>query len=413
MPAPRPFLHLNFAVDRDGRLAGSDGASLEISSAEDWRRVHALRERYQAVAVGGRTWNQDRPRLDARSELLGHEPSRQPDRVIFCGGQPCVVSPDGRRSFAVGSQAPRVSDLAFVFAADHDLRDPLATLCRHGVGSMLVEGGATLLTSFLCQGLYDRVTVFVASGSAEGAERAARRAMPDLPPMAIREEARGFLLRWPLADAERDLAAEPDRAVSLAAGKGGLCRGGAAVLPTSHGDFSIWVYEAGPDIHHVALVLGEVAGNGPVMVRVHSECLTGDVLGSLRCDCGPQLAQALERIGSEGRGVLLYLRQEGRGIGLFDKVRAYALQDLGLDTVEANEHLGLPADLRDYSFGARILANLGVGEVRLLTNNPHKVEAFGRAGLRVVERVPLVVDPTKLNEGYLRTKSMKLGHFLG
>jgi 3,4-dihydroxy 2-butanone 4-phosphate synthase / GTP cyclohydrolase II len=186
-----------------------------------------------------------------------------------------------------------------------------------------------------------------------------------------------------------------------------------ARLPTRHGEFVVHVYEDDESgIHHLALVMGNIADGQPVLGRVHSECLTGDVLGSLRCDCGAQLRRALEHIGEEGRGVLLYLRQEGRGIGLFNKVSAYALQDNGLDTVEANEHLGFPADLRDYRDAARIFDDLGVQQLRLLTNNPVKIEELRRFGVDVLERVPLVVEPTIENESYLRTKRMKMGHLL-
>ncbi|MDP3047374.1 MAG: GTP cyclohydrolase II, partial [Chloroflexota bacterium] len=156
----------------------------------------------------------------------------------------------------------------------------------------------------------------------------------------------------------------------------------------------------------------DVADGRPVLVRAHSECLTGEVFGSLRCDCGPQLARAMEIIGAEGRGVILYMRQEGRGIGLCNKLRAYALQEQGLDTVEANERLGFPADLRDYGIGAQILADLGLRELRLLTNNPRKVVGLEGYGLRVVERIPLALPPTAENEAYLRTKQEKLGHLL-
>ena len=157
---------------------------------------------------------------------------------------------------------------------------------------------------------------------------------------------------------------------------------------------------------------GDVAGKGPVLVRVHSECLTGEVLGSLRCDCGPQLDRAMEIIGAEERGVVLYMRQEGRGIGLCNKLRAYALQERGLDTVEANLHLGYPPDLRDYGIGAQILADLGVKKLRLLTNNPKKVAGLSGYGLEIVEQVPIEVEPNPYNVRYLKAKKEKLGHRL-
>ncbi len=186
-----------------------------------------------------------------------------------------------------------------------------------------------------------------------------------------------------------------------------------ADLPTKWGHFRIVTYRdllSGQE--HVALVKGEVAGEAPVLVRVHSECLTGDALGSLRCDCGDQLRRALERIEEEGRGVLLYMRQEGRGIGLANKVCAYQLQDQGLDTVEANLHLGYPPDLRDYGIGAQILADLGVRKLRLLTNNPKKVAGLSGYGLEIVEEVPIEVEPNPYNERYLKAKKEKLGHKL-
>ena len=163
---------------------------------------------------------------------------------------------------------------------------------------------------------------------------------------------------------------------------------------------------------HMALTLGSVDDGDPVLVRVHSECLTGDVFGSQRCDCQAQLHMALQIIGHEGRGVLVYLRQEGRGIGLLDKLRAYALQDRGLDTVQANQHLGLPVDKRDYGIGQQILADLGVTKVRILTNNPRKFHGLAGYGMEVVEQLPLVVPATEHNERYLRAKRDKLGHML-
>lgn len=194
-----------------------------------------------------------------------------------------------------------------------------------------------------------------------------------------------------------------------------------ADIPTEHGQFKLYAYESS-DIPegstdmpktHIALTKGDVADAAPVLVRAHSQCLTGDVFGSLRCDCGAQLQLALEMIEREGRGILLYMRQEGRGMGLKEKLRAYQLQDNeGLDTVEANERLGFPPDLRDYGIGAQILVELGVKKMRLLTNNPQKVKGLGGYGLEIVERVPLQTSPNPFNRAYLQTKRTKLGHLL-
>jgi len=186
-----------------------------------------------------------------------------------------------------------------------------------------------------------------------------------------------------------------------------------ANLPTMYGEFVAITYKStiDPD-EHVALVRGDISGDAPVLVRVHSECLTGDVFGSLRCDCGDQIALAMQAIANEERGVFLYMRQEGRGIGLHNKIAAYALQDQGLDTVEANESLGFPADLRDYGIGAQILADLGLKDIRLLTNNPKKVVGLEGYGLRVVETLPIIAKPNPLNIRYLETKHQKMGHLL-
>ena len=184
-------------------------------------------------------------------------------------------------------------------------------------------------------------------------------------------------------------------------------------LPTAHGEFvAVAFREKLSGKHHVALVKGEVEGAENVLVRVHSECLTGDVFHSLRCDCGEQLEQALARIESEGLGVLLYLAQEGRGIGLLNKLRAYELQEDGLDTVEANVELGLPIDARDYGIGNQILADLGLSTIRILTNNPRKVTGIEGFGLRVVEQLPIETEPNHENARYLATKREKLGHKL-
>ncbi len=184
-------------------------------------------------------------------------------------------------------------------------------------------------------------------------------------------------------------------------------------FPTKFGNFILHLYESDIDEHHhLALVKGEIKPDEPVLVRVHSECLTGDVFGSLRCDCGEQLHKALETIEKEGKGILLYMRQEGRGIGLTNKLRAYKLQDQGKDTVEANEVLGFPADLRDYGIGAQILVDLGARKLRILTNNPKKIVGLKGYGLEVVERVPIEIKPNPVNARYLQTKRDKLGHLI-
>ena len=184
-------------------------------------------------------------------------------------------------------------------------------------------------------------------------------------------------------------------------------------LPTKYGEFKAIAYTSQTDDgEHLALVYGDITTDEPVLVRVHSECLTGDVLGSQRCDCGEQLDEAMKRIVKEGRGVLLYMRQEGRGIGFHNKLKAYALQDEGLDTVEANICLGFKDDLRDYGTGAQILADLGLHKIILLTNNPRKVVGLEGYGLTVVETMPIIIPPNQYNRRYLETKQAKLGHLL-
>lgn len=185
-------------------------------------------------------------------------------------------------------------------------------------------------------------------------------------------------------------------------------------IPTEFGEFQLMLYETTVDDRlHVALVRGHVDKVSPVLVRVHSQCLTSDVFGSLRCDCGPQLRRSMEMIAEVGTGVILYINQEGRGIGLLNKLKAYALQDLGMDTVEANAALGFAPDLRDYGLGAQILVDLGLKELRLLTNNPRKIVGLEGYGLKVVERVPIEITPGPDNSRYLESKRDKLGHLLG
>ncbi len=185
-----------------------------------------------------------------------------------------------------------------------------------------------------------------------------------------------------------------------------------ALLPTAAATFTMSVFRADDGKEHMVIALGDLLAEPAPLVRLHSECLTGDALGSLRCDCGPQLDEAMRRIAEEGRGAILYLRQEGRGIGLGNKIRAYALQDAGADTVEANHQLGFPDDARDYSLAVALLREMGVCSLRLLTNNPRKVASLEKDGITVVARVPLRVGENAHNAGYLETKRRRLGHLL-
>lgn len=221
---------------------------------------------------------------------------------------------------------------------------------------------------------------------------------------AIRRLARRFSLRVITIEQLIDYRRNKEKLVERVA---------SARLPTEYGTFTAHVYECpSQNREHLALVMGSVTPDPPMLVRVHSQCMTGDTFHSVRCDCREQLDTAMKRISQEGRGVIIYLSQEGRGIGLKNKIRAYALQDRGLDTVQANQRLGLPIDMRDYSVGAQILADLGVRQIHLLTNNPKKISGIERYGLKILKRIPLEINPRPTNHIYLRVKKDKLGHLL-
>lgn len=212
---------------------------------------------------------------------------------------------------------------------------------------------------------------------------------------------------------EQEAEQENRKSVKPEDGKPIMERVVTAKLPTKYGAFLIHGYENRlTGEHHVALTLGDVADGRPVLTRVHSECLTGDVFGSEKCDCGDQFDAAMRAIAKEGRGIMVYLRQEGRGIGLINKLRAYALQDQGFDTVEANVALGFPADMRDYTVGAEMLTDLGATKLRLLTNNPEKKKGLEKYGIDIVERVAIETEHKKASDAYMRTKKAKMGHIL-
>lgn len=439
----RPFVHVNLAVSADGRVADDAGRPVAISCAEDWRRVHLLRESYDAVAVGARTWIGDRPRLTVRPEVLGREPCRQPARVIFAGSQCCEIGPAAdRRTFVVGRVEPG-RDAVHVPAADRKLAEVLAALRGHGVRSLLVEGGPTLLRSFLDQGCSDRLTVYVPTTDVPAARRAVGRALAELPELAADPFGRGLLFDLPARPpavvvprvhdpavaqllAGRLVYLDPDAAGVPNGGRRGdrLALVGPVPLPLTLAGvsrrFRWYVFArlrpgetvpAGPLANSV-LVYGELGGEPP-LVRLHSGCHTGDVFGSLRCDCGPQLEQALAEITAAGAGVVVYVTEhEGRGIGLWSKALAYLLQEAGHDTYEANRRLGLPDDARRFTDAAVVLAHLlGRRRVRLLSNNPKKCEALAACGFEVVEMRGLLAGHHEVNRRYLETKA-RHGHLL-
>lgn len=445
----RPFVHLNLAVAANGCVAAEDGHQVSISCAADWRRVHLLRESYDAVAVGARTWNRDQPRLNVRLEAVGREPARQPARVIFAGGSSCEVGPGaGRQTFVVGREAPGLHvqgpHVQHVPCSARDLAPALAALVARGVRSLLVEGGPTLHSSFLEQGLYDRLTIYVATENPAAALVAARQVLATLPALFAEPLGRGSLLvsaavrsrvRSPQAEVELRASLPPGRLLYLDPDACGVANGGhlgerlalmgPVPLPLqfegSARPFSWYLFgrvaagQEAPDgaLANSVLVYGEPEAEETALVRLHSGCHTGDLFGSMRCDCGPQLERALLAIVAAGAGVALYLTDhEGRGIGLWAKAQAYLLQDAGLDTYEANRRLGLPEDSRSYHDAAVVLSALLPGRrLRLLSNNPAKRDALVRSGFEVVEMKGLLAGHNAINRPYLEAKARR-GHRL-
>ncbi|MER3419332.1 MAG: bifunctional 3,4-dihydroxy-2-butanone-4-phosphate synthase/GTP cyclohydrolase II [Chloroflexota bacterium] len=341
------------------------------------------------------------PMTEERLDELGIPLMLPPDRNTSAHGTPFTVSVEARRGVTTGISAYDRAQTVRVLIDPRTKPDDIVMPghmfpLRARPGGVLVRAGHTEATIDLCR-LAGRYPAGVLCEIMKSDGTMAR--LPDLKRFARRHGLKILaikdLIAWRL---QREQLVE---------------RVSEARLPTRYGEFRVIAYRAryDPD-EHVALVMGDITDGRPVLTRVHSQCVTGDVFGSLRCDCGPQMERALEMIAAEGRGLFLYMRQEGRGIGLHNKIRAYALQDQGLDTVEANHALGFPADRRDYGIGMQILRDLGVRKLRLLTNNPEKRAGLEGYGLEVVERVPIEVHPNPHNAHYLETKRVKLGHLL-
>jgi GTP cyclohydrolase II len=416
----RPRVLIHYAQTLDGRIATRTGSSRWISGDASLRFAHELRAAHDAVLVGIGTALADDPRLTVRhaegpdplkvvldstlrlpvtAALLRETPARTILLTTAAADEGAVA-----RATALGA---RVIAAASDERGQVDLTDGLGRLAGIGVRSVLVEGGAQVITSLLRQRLVDRLAVCIAPiVLGTGVEAVGDLGIADL---ARALGLRHLDVRRLGHDVIMSGEVAPDRADSGAADAAVPRLAASASLPTRYGPFELRVYEhAGAE--YPVVLRGPLDGGSPPLVRLHSECLTGEVLGSLRCDCGEQLMQALDLIAAEGRGALIYLRQEGRGIGLVNKVRAYGLQDEGLDTVQANLALGLPSDARTYDAAAAILRLLDVSSVRLITNNPAKIASLESHGIAVAERVPLRPTVYPDNADYLRTKVERMGH---
>jgi riboflavin biosynthesis protein RibD len=398
----RPWVVLKLAATMDGRIAAPDGSSRWITGEAARRDAHELRAASDAVLVGAGTVRADDPELTVRLE---------PEMAD--NGGVATTADDGVRRQPLRVVLGQVEEDAKVQPAlelSGDLGEVLDHLGALGVLQLLVEGGATVAHDLHAAGLVDRYVLYLAPKLFGGDDGRALFGGPGAATIAdvwrgriVSVQQLGEDLRVELAPSG---APHGPQAVKV------VRRVSEARIPTDGGDWRAVVYEAVPGgEQHLALVKGEL---GPdLLVRVHSECLTGDVFGSLRCDCGSQLQAAMDLIEAEGRGVVVYLRgHEGRGIGLAHKIRAYRLQEQGHDTVDANVALGLPVDTRDYGVGSQILVDLGVTTVRLMTNNPAKYGGIDGFGLEITGRVPLQPAPNPENLDYLRTKRERMGHLI-
>jgi GTP cyclohydrolase II len=416
----RPRVLVHYAQTLDGRIATSTGSSRWISGDESLRFAHELRAAHDAVLVGIGTALADDPRLTVR-HAEGPDPLKVVlDSTLRLPSSAALLRDTPGRTVLLTTDAAVEGDIrrvtasgATVLAAASDgdgrvdLQDGLRRLAGIGVRSLLVEGGAQVITSLLRQHLVDRLAVCVAPIIlGDGVEAVGDLGIAELA-SALGLRALDVRRLGPDVIISGEVVAERHNGTLASAATPRLAA--TAKLPTRHGPFELRVYEL-DGAEYPILIRGNLEGEPPPLVRLHSECLTGEVLGSLRCDCGEQLALGLELLAAEGRGALLYLRQEGRGIGLMNKIRAYGLQDMGMDTVQANVALGLPADARTYDVAAAVLRQVGTPAVRLITNNPAKILGLEVNGVKVVERVPLQPTIHRDNAEYLRIKVERMGH---
>lgn len=398
----RPHVTVKWAQSLDGRAAATNGSSKWITGPEARADVHCRRAAADAIVAGIGTVLADDPALTARdgSALFPHQPI------------PVVI---GDRDIPADA-ALRNHPQQLIHERTHDLSAVLQRLYDRGVQSVFVEGGPTLASAFFAAGLVDDVLIYTAPMLLGGSKTALGdigvRSMPDaieLTQATTTPLGNDVLVHarvvYPRASAEGTLP------MSTTINSSRVTLGAEANVPTKHGTFRFLAYHdelVGTD--HLAVISGELTDTA--IVRVHSECLTGEAFGSQKCECGPQLEAALDHIHRDG-GVVIYLRgQEGRGIGLLNKLRAYALQEEGLDTLDANLALGLPADSREYGAAAAILEDLGIKHVKLLTNNSDKVAQLRGFGIDVTEQVPLVVGVSEYNRHYLETKRDRMGHII-